>query len=222
MNTLSLQKFSDIKWFATIKKTTDRSSIDEIAIKNALADIQNKTKTPTSAARKYGLKRTTLISRLKKAQSSELHVSPIFSSKYTTHQIFSKDEERELVDYFKKCSAQTYGFSFSMARSFSFQYAKKNKVKVPRSWTIKKEAGIDWVRGFLRRNPDISLRKPENISLARIRGFNQEAVPEFFDNLRRLYDKNSYKPQNIYNLDETGITTVLAPPKVVTMKKKIN
>lgn len=109
----------------------------------------------------------------------------------------------------------TYGFSYSMARKFAFEYAVKNKISVPETWKIDMEAGIDWVRGFLRRHPDVSLRRPENISLARIRGFNEESVQDFFSNLRRLLEKYSFQPKDIYNLDETGITTVLTAPKVI-------
>lgn len=80
----------------------------------------------------------------------------------------------------------TYGFSYSMARKFAFEYAVKNKISVPETWKIDMEAGIDWVRGFLRRHPDVSLRRPENISLARIRGFNEESVQDFFFKFKKV------------------------------------
>ncbi|KAK9679889.1 CENP-B N-terminal DNA-binding domain [Popillia japonica] len=67
---------------------------------------------------------------------------------------------------------------------------------------------------------DLSLRKPENTSLARGIGFNQAKVKDFFDNYLKLHKKFSFTPERIYNLDETGVQTVLKPPKIVAPKGK--
>ncbi|KAF2882517.1 hypothetical protein ILUMI_23653 [Ignelater luminosus] len=52
----------------------------------------------------------------------------------------------------------------------------------------------DWLWGFMKRHTDLLLRKPESTSLSRSMAFN--------------------KP----NLDETGITTVIRPIKIVSVK----
>ena len=41
----------------------------------------------------------------------------------------------------------------------------------------------------MKRNKNISLRKPEAISLARCSGFNKEAVTQFYENLKKIYSK---------------------------------
>ncbi|KAF2890026.1 hypothetical protein ILUMI_16147 [Ignelater luminosus] len=65
----------------------------------------------------------------------------------------------------------------------------------------KKCAGKDWAAGFRKRNQELSLRKPENMSAARCFAFNKTAVTEFFENYER-------------------VNTVLPTPKVLAEKKQ--
>ena len=46
---------------------------------------------------------------------------------------------------------------------------------------MKDKAGDGWVRGFLNRHPELTLRKPEPTSIARATGFNKPQVQRFFD-----------------------------------------
>lgn len=89
-----------------------------------------------------------------------------------------------------------------------------NNLPCPSGWETNKAAGESWLYGFLKRNPSLTLRKPEKTSLARLKGFTKSAVEEFFKNLSQVYSKYSFEPKDIYNLDETGITTVMDTPKV--------
>ena len=47
-----------------------------------------------------------------------------------------------------------------------------------------KMAGYDWLRGFLNRHPDLSVRIPQATNLARAVGFNRVKVAEFFQAYR--------------------------------------
>lgn len=69
-------------------------------------------------------------------------------------------------------------------------------------------AGYDWVAGFRKRNPTLTLRKPQSTSLARAQGFNKPNVDKFFSLLREVQDKHFYPPHRVFNVDETGLTTV--------------
>ncbi|KAH9631406.1 hypothetical protein HF086_012194, partial [Spodoptera exigua] len=61
-----------------------------------------------------------------------------------------------------------------------YQLAIKNNKPNPFN-AEKKEAGREWINGFLKRHPELSIRKPENTSAARASDFNKVAVEKFFN-----------------------------------------
>lgn len=93
---------------------------------------------------------------------------------------------------------------------------------MPRSWQEKQMAGKDWLLGFRKTNPELSLRKPEACSLAT--AFNRTNVERFYNNLENLYQKNSAFADRtrVNNLDETSTTTVQIPQKVIATKGRKN
>lgn len=80
-----------------------------------------------------------------------------------------------------------------------------------------KQAGEDWFQGYMKRHPNLSIRKPEASSLARMPAFNRTTVITFFNNLEDLKLRFNFQLNEIYNLDETGNTTV---PQTVQRKEK--
>lgn len=69
-------------------------------------------------------------------------------------------------------------------------------------------AGKKWYYGFMDRNKNLSLWEPQATLLARAKGFNKENVAEIFDILKKLVDDNKIDATSIYNIDETGFSTV--------------
>lgn len=72
-----------------------------------------------------------------------------------------------------------------------------------------------------RRKHEITLRKPENTSLARSTGFNKVSMSPFFENYVKVLENQK---ERIFNIDETGVTTVLKSVKILaeTGKKQVN
>ncbi|KAI4470958.1 hypothetical protein MML48_1g05839 [Holotrichia oblita] len=139
-----------------------------------------------------------------------------YSSKYTVAQVFTNDQEAEVSKYIKTCSNMNCSMTYKKIRLLAYDYARiLPSCKIPDQWGINKKASIDWLKGFMKRNRDnISLRKPEN--LAKATGFNRKAVSEFFDNYCVVFKQYKFKSEQIYNIDETGVTTVLKPVKILS------
>lgn len=71
------------------------------------------------------------------------------------------------------------------------------------------------------KNPILGVRQSAPVSLARAIGFNRVQVEKFYANLKEIYDKYHFRPHRIYNMDETGMSTVpKKTPKVVAPKGK--
>lgn len=221
------------------KKKNTHAEVNEQDIERAIKLVLHENMTCRQAAEVCGIKHTTLFYRLKKIKNENncsprpnedesLHdvtLGPMskelpaerYGSKYTVNQVFSKEEEALLENYILKCSSMNYGLTYKMIRSLAFQYAS-HLGSCPKKWEDNKLAGIDWLKGYMKRHKNLSLRKPENTSLARTLAFNKDNVQEFQRNLSEVLDKYKFKPENILNLDETGVMTVIQAPNVVAKK----
>ena len=81
-------------------------------------------------------------------------------------------------------------------------------------------AGKKWYYQFMKHHPCLSLRLPEPTSMARATGFCREKVKLFFNKLTELVDNHNIIADLLYNVDETGITTVQKPMKFLALKGK--
>ncbi|XP_030767155.1 uncharacterized protein LOC115890931 [Sitophilus oryzae] len=110
-----------------------------------------------------------------------------------------------------------YGLTLSKTKQLAFEYAVGNNL--PHNFNVeKKTCGKDWLRGFLARHPQISLRRPEATSLNRVIAFNRKDVNLFYDNLELVFEKYKFPARRIYNVDETGISRVYKPHRVLVEK----
>lgn len=121
--------------------------------------------------------------------------------------VLSSNQEEELVLHIIRMGKCGFGLNHKEIRQLAFQIAEKYKLDHPFDRKLEM-AGADWLRLFLRRHPELSLRKTENTSLARLQGFNRETVNEFFILLEKVMTDVNYAPDQIWNVDETGFSTV--------------
>lgn len=72
-------------------------------------------------------------------------------------------------------------------------------------------AGKDWLNGFKRRNPEVTMRKAQNLNEARARKMNHFVVDDYFLKLQQVMTTENLmkRPERIYNLDEKGIRLCL-------------
>jgi hypothetical protein len=99
----------------------------------------------------------------------------------------------------------------------AYDFAVKEKLRCPPNWMTNSIAGKDWLAGFLKRNPQLSIRKPQATSLSRATSFNRHNVNEFFDLVEDI-KKRGISPTNFFNADESGFTTVHRPDGVIASR----
>ena len=89
---------------------------------------------------------------------------------------------------------------------------------VPETWRNNALAGRDWFTAFMMRNKKLSRCTPDATSLGRASSFNHHDVDKFFNNLETVMKTHKFEPSSISNVDETGVTTVQHPNKIVAQK----
>jgi len=167
-----------------------------------------------TVAKEYNICHVTLYRFVKKVKNKQ----PAVCGYIPNRQIFTADQERMIADYTINASAIYFGLSPQEVRKLAYECAQKFDIEVPESWKLNGKAGADWLSGFLKRNSDLSIRTPEATSLARATSFNQQNVSTFFDKLAEVMDRHHFEACDIWNFDETGVTTVQKPKKIVTAK----
>lgn len=159
-------------------------------------------------SRTFNIPESTIRDRLKNSNLS----SPKLGRKST----FSFEVEQEFAKHIIKLAKYFYGITPIELRRLAYDYAISNNIE-NRFSKETKLAGYDWLKLFLKRNPGISLRTPEGTSLNRVTSFNETNVKIFYNNLEATMDKYELhnKPTHIYNVDESGFTTVQKPSKIL-------
>lgn len=187
-------------------------------INSAVMDIIKNKLSLRHAADKYGISKSALARHVAQMKNSEAETYN-YAPHYDTKKVFTEEQESILVDYMKQCAFLHYGLTVFNLRKLAYQFAKENKIKYPSKWDDEQLAGEGWARWFRsRHSAEISLRKPEATSLSRATSFNKDNVARFFTNYTTVLSRHTFDPVNIYNVDETGLSTVHTPPKILAPK----
>jgi len=111
-----------------------------------------------------------------------------------------------------KCVDHYYGLSINELRKLAFQFAQKLGLDYPSVWNDEMKAGRTWYYTFMNRHRELTLRTPEQTSINRVKAFCKTNVERFFGNYAKLMDVHHFEATNIYNMDESGFSTV--PSKI--------
>ena len=98
-------------------------------------------------------------------------------------QLITWSLENALLKKIKEMERLLFGMTAEDVRKIAFEFAKKMGLKT-RFAKDSQMAGKDWLYGFLKRHPDLTIRSPEATSMARAVGFNGPQVTRFFLNLQ--------------------------------------
>lgn len=199
-------------------RRSDREPPSPELMKVAVIDIvENGCPIKTTAA-KYDIKRTTLRRYVQKYKAAENKEMVRYTPNYDCRRIFTDLQEHILADYLVTAASHHYGLSTASARTLAMEFAMKNNLSLPENWLRDSSAGQEWLIGFMHRHPQLSVRVPEAMSLGRSTAFNKFTVDKFMDNLQKLYARYEFGAERIYNCDETAVTTVQKPHKIIASK----
>ncbi|CAH2000290.1 unnamed protein product [Acanthoscelides obtectus] len=171
------------------------------AMKRAVEAVKNKEIGTLKASKAFGVPKSTLIDYV----ISKKSVDTLLAIKLGRKPTLTNELEEALVEYALEMETS---WRYVMGLSILFL------AEVP---LLEKK----WLKSFMSRHPKLSFRKPQGISAARVKGFTKENVQAFFNLLGSVLPKVGFNPAAIYNVDETGITTVQHKhAKVISLKGK--
>lgn len=127
--------------------------------------------------------------------------------------------EIKLADRLIYLANRGFGITPKNVRKYAFEFAVRHNLKHNFN-TEAKMAGEDWFHRFRLRNKNVTIRKPEGLSRARINGMQKEKVTDFYKVLEKVIDDNNLrgKPECIYNQDETGLPLNNRASNIVAQK----
>ena len=131
------------------------------------------------AAKQYSVPKTILCRKVKK---SLLNLGTNNTKKKNMggfKNVLSVAQEEESKKHIKCMDDAFYYLTTRDICSLVFEFCSKNKIPNPFN-QVKQSAGRDFIYNFLKRHPDLSLRKPQGISINRILGCNKKDVQRYF------------------------------------------
>lgn len=132
---------------------------------------------------------------------------------------FGADNEKRLSRHIKEMQSKGFPLTIDDKRKIAFSSAEQLHIKHRFNQNSEK-AGYDWLQLFLKRNPDITLRKSEGVSYARSQSMNRTEVNIYFEMLEKTLCENDLldEPGNVFNMDETGLQLNNRPGHVLAEK----
>uniref|UniRef100_A0A0A9VUF8 Jerky protein-like protein n=2 Tax=Lygus hesperus TaxID=30085 RepID=A0A0A9VUF8_LYGHE len=207
-----LLMFTDAKHKNSIK----RPPVDISALARAIEEVKTQHSSLNEAAQTNGLSRRTLQRHFQKAKLEDEFT---YENKCNYRRVFTDQDEEDLVRYLVQCSKMLCGLTRKSLARLAFGFAQRNGKLIPANWGSNGEAGRKFISDFLKRHGDVlSLRKPQPTSIGRAACFNRPVIDAFFLNLSGLFDRYEFGPEQIFNVDESGLSTVQVPPKIIAQK----
>ena len=160
------------------------------------------------ASQSFGVPKSTLMDRLHGRVSLDVVKSGPLP-------LFSDEQEALLTGHLKTMAEVGYGYSRQETINLASDYA------IFLGLRDKHHPLTDrWLYNFLDRWPELKVKKPRSLEIARARSATRQAVDSYFNELQRILTKYNLtdKPQCIYNVDEKGLQAEHKPPKIVSGK----
>ena len=128
--------------------------------------------------------------------------------------VLTEEEEEKLSKYLVQMADMGFGLTREGVMGMAYAIVEKSQRNHPFKNGM---AGRSWFEGFMSRHPKLSIRTPQPLSYCRALNSNYDTLMDFFGKLGSIYGRLNLitKPMQIYNCDESGVSIVFKPGKVV-------
>ena len=189
------------------KRKTERGSYGLENIKKAVDDVWSGKISKRKAELTYGIPRRTLGRHLANSVRKPGNLGRFEVA-------LGKEVENALSCHIISMQQMMFGFSTKDIRKLAYEMAKASG-KLSQFKSDTQEVGVEWLKGFMQRHPELSLRIPEPTSMSRAVAFNKANVDKFFRIYQEELQKEQHSAERIWNVDETGFTAVHKPGKIL-------
>src|SRR5271169_5832223 len=147
----------------------------------------------------FDVRRSTLYDRVKYGKKPR-------NQAHEDDQNLTHAEEKELVRWITRLTISGYAPGYETLRRLA-EIIRERRVKtdggevqVKVYYKISKE----WVPRFIQRHPELAGVRLRSIDTARIKAASPERLQSWFNELEKVLAEFNIKPENIYNMDESG------------------
>lgn len=180
-------------------------------LRSAMAAVERGQLTQRGAADRYNIPRRTLRNHLKSGNARR---------RLGRSAVMNEAQECDLVNRIIRFANIGMPLSPKLIRRQAFIFCEKYELK----HKFNKDVGLagkDWLKMFLKRNPEISKRKAQFMNPARAQKLNRPIVSQHFEEIRKLYDELDIltHPEKLYNIDEKGCRLTVHNQQTVLAQK---
>ncbi|XP_036364214.1 uncharacterized protein LOC118765797 [Octopus sinensis] len=199
------------------KRKSERATLPQDVIQQAIQQVRARVISLREASRTFDIPLKSLPRYCTKAAEANNNDHSLSGYK-KPRQVLTDEFENQSEAYVLAAAEIYYGLAPKDVRKLAFQLSKAHGCDIPPTWHETEMASEDWFSGYLQRHTNLSIRSPQATRLARATSFNKTNVAMFFNQLAEVMLRYKFDPFSIYNMDETGITTVQRPNRIISRK----
>ncbi|CAC5413884.1 unnamed protein product [Mytilus coruscus] len=182
--------------------TMKKKQYDPNALKSAYDAVQNGMSV-YKAAKNYGIPESTLRDRTLGLVSVDGRCS---------NYLFDEGTEK-MVDHIAHMASIGYGYSRIDVIYLATDLAVFMGKRKPQEDLLSNK----WYYSFMKRWPNLTISKPQKLSMQRARCASKETLSNYYKELGTIMTKNNLheQPHKIFNMDESALQTEHSPGKIV-------
>ena len=135
--------------------------------------------------------------------------------------LLSTEEEQKLVAHITYMADIGYGYNKSSIQYMARGYSASGKEPMGKKLEETGYLSNCWFYGFMNRWPELKDVKPRKLAIlvSRAKSASSGVLNNFYKELGTILTSNNLKdkPERIWNIDETGVSTEHSPPRIVCL-----